>query len=200
MPPKVKFTKDEIIQAALNVARVKGASSVSTRDIAAELQVSTRPIFTYFDTMEEVRAEIRKAAEVVYERYVQRGLAEPIPFLGEEPQLYRLLFLTPAADENSGVGAAMRQSVALLRPSLQAFYHLDEAAAERYAFDMLLVAHGLASLIVSGACSYTDEQIRRIFTHYSLALCKAYKEVPGFTDDTYDREAVFGALVPHGKA
>ena len=180
MPPKVKFTKDEIIQAALNVARVKGASSVSTRDIAAELQVSTRPIFTYFDTMEEVRAEIRKAAEVVYERYVQRGLAEPIPFLG--------------------VGAAMRQSVALLRPSLQAFYHLDEAAAERYAFDMLLVAHGLASLIVSGACSYTDEQIRRIFTHYSLALCKAYKEVPGFTDDTYDREAVFGALVPHGKA
>lgn len=82
MPPKVKFTKDEIIQAALNVARVKGASSVSTRDIAAELQVSTRPIFTYFDTMEEVRAEIRKAAEVVYERYVQRGLAEPIPFLG----------------------------------------------------------------------------------------------------------------------
>ncbi len=94
----------------------------------------------------------------------------------------------------------MRQSVALLRPSLQAFYHLDEAAAERYAFDMLLVAHGLASLIVSGACSYTDEQIRRIFTHYSLALCKAYKEVPGFTDDTYDREAVFGALVPHGKA
>lgn len=133
----------------------------------------------------------------------------PFPFLGvgmeyirfarEEPQLYRLLFLTPAADENSGVGAAMRQSVALLRPSLQAFYHLDEAAAERYAFDMLLVAHGLASLIVSGACSYTDEQIRRIFTHYSLALCKAYKEVPGFTDDTYDREAVFGALVPHGK-
>ena len=80
MPPKVKFTKDEIIQAALNVARVKGASSVSTRDIAAELQVSTRPIFTYFDTMEEVRAEIRKAAEVVYEGYVQRGLAEPIPF------------------------------------------------------------------------------------------------------------------------
>lgn len=111
MPPKVKFTKDEIIQAALNVARVKGASSVSTRDIAAELQVSTRPIFTYFDTMEEVRAEIRKAAEVVYERYVQRGLAEPIPFLGvgmeyirfarEEPQLYRLLFLTPAADETA---------------------------------------------------------------------------------------------------
>ena len=60
MPPKVKFTKDEIIQAALNVARVKGASSVSTRDIAAELQVSTRPIFTYFDTMEAPKSAKRR--------------------------------------------------------------------------------------------------------------------------------------------
>ena len=80
MPPKVKFTKDEIIQAALNVARVKGASSVSTRDIAAELQVSTRPIFTYFDTMEEVRAEIRKAAEVVMSGMCSAAWLNPFPF------------------------------------------------------------------------------------------------------------------------
>ena len=38
MPPKVKFTKDEIIQAELNVARVKGASSVSTRDSSEALR------------------------------------------------------------------------------------------------------------------------------------------------------------------
>ena len=60
-----------------------------------------------------------------------------------------------------------------------------------------LYCTALGKALLSGM---TDEQIRRIFTHYSLALCKAYKEVPGFTDDTYDREAVFGALVPHGKA
>lgn len=204
MPPKVKFTKDEIIQAALNVARAKGADNVSTRNIAAELHVSTRPIFTYFDTMDEVHAEIRKAAEAVYQQYLQRGLTEPIPFLGvgmayirfarEEPQLYRLLFFTPFTDKKDA-DAALRQSLALLRPSLQAFYCLDEAAAEHYAFDMLLVAHGLASLIVSGACPYTDEQIRTIFTHFSLAMCKAYKEIPGFADDTYDRDAMFRALV-----
>ena len=206
MPPKVKITKDEIIQAALNVARVKGASRVSTRDIAAELQVSTRPIFTYFDTMDEVRAEIRKAAEAVYQQYILRGLAEPLPFMGvgmqyirfakEEPQLYRLLFLTPAQEGDSGMQDAAQQTLALINPSLCSFYHMDASAAERYGFDMLLVAHALAAQIVSGACPYTDSDIRRIFTHFSLALCKACKEIPGFTDDTFDRDVEFRKLVP----
>ena len=48
MPPKPKFTKQEIVAAGLEVARERGAEAVSTRDIAAVLGVSTRPIFTYF--------------------------------------------------------------------------------------------------------------------------------------------------------
>ena len=73
MPPKVKFTKEEIVQAALEVARVKGAAEVTTRDIAAQLGVSTRPIFTWFRSMDEVRAEIRRAAEEDIRRDAQRA-------------------------------------------------------------------------------------------------------------------------------
>ena len=97
MPPKVKFTKDEIVDAALRVARIKGAEGVTTRDIAAELGVSTRPIFTYYRGMDELRADLRLAAHAVYRRYTDEGLRQPIPFLGfgrqylrfarEEPQL-----------------------------------------------------------------------------------------------------------------
>ena len=125
MPPKVKFTKDEIVDAALRVARVKGAEGVTTRDIAAELGVSTRPIFTYYRGMDELRADLRLAAHAVYRRYTDEGLRQPIPFLGfgrqylrfarEEPQLYRLLFLSPSAQ--GGAMAEMRQSQDQLRPS-----------------------------------------------------------------------------------
>ena len=52
MPPKVKFTKEEIVNAALDVARIKGVGAVTTRDIGAALGVSTRPIFTYFHSMD----------------------------------------------------------------------------------------------------------------------------------------------------
>ena len=46
MPPKVKFQREEIVSAALNVARKKGIEAVTAREVAAELQVSPRTIFT----------------------------------------------------------------------------------------------------------------------------------------------------------
>ena len=203
MPPKVKFTKDEIVDAALRVARVKGAEGVTTREIAAELGVSTRPIFTYYRGMDELRADLRLAAQAVYRRYTDEGLRQPIPFLGfgrqylrfaqEEPQLYRLLFLSPSAQ--GGAMAEMRQSQDQLRPSLMHIFRLDEAAADRYFRDMWLVVHGLATLIVTGGCPYTDAEMSAILTECSLSLCKACKEIPGFAQGSFDRDAIFRELV-----
>ena len=34
MPPKVKFQKEEIVRAALNVARKRGFDAVTARDVA----------------------------------------------------------------------------------------------------------------------------------------------------------------------
>ena len=104
MPPRVKFQKAEIVDAALRVAAAKGIDAVTAREVAAELGVSTRPIFTYFDTMDRLKQDVYELAMAHYRAYVDRGLAGPIPFLGvwrqylhfarEEPELYRLLFLT----------------------------------------------------------------------------------------------------------
>ena len=41
----------------------------------------------------------------------------------------------------------------------------------------------------------TDEQISAVLTEVSLAVCKAYKEVPGLTEGKFDRDAVFSELV-----
>ena len=167
MPPKVKFRKEEIVQAALDVARVKGADGVTARDIAAQLGVSTRPIFTYFNTMDEVKTAVRQAAEQVYQDYTAKGLNADIPFLGfglqylrfaeEEPELYKLLFLTPPCDENSGAVAAMTHTQGLVRDSLQRIYRINAAAADRYFRDMWLVVHSLATLMVTGGCPYSHE-------------------------------------------
>ena len=102
MPPKPKFTREEIVAAALQVVRTRGLEALTTREIAAELGTSTRPIFTYFESMEQVRTEVRKAAEKIYLDTIEEGLSKPIPFLGvgqqyirfarQEPQFYRMLF------------------------------------------------------------------------------------------------------------
>ncbi len=205
MPPKVKFTKEEIVNAALDVARVKGVNAVTTRDIGAALGVSTRPIFTYFNSMDEVRAEMRRSAETLYRRYIAEGLTAEIPFLGvgmkyiafarEEPALYRLLFLSPDESGQSGAMAALKTAQALTRESLQRIYRMDEATADHYFRDMWLVVHSLATLIVSGGQPYTDAEISATLTEFSLSLCKAFKEIPGFAEGTFDRDKEFRALV-----
>ena len=48
MPPKFKFTKEEIINAALDLTRENGISSVTARRLGEKLGSSAKPIFQPF--------------------------------------------------------------------------------------------------------------------------------------------------------
>ena len=89
MPPAVKFQKDEIINAAIHVARDKGIDAVTAREVAKTLKVSVGPIFTWFASMDELKAEVFQKAKDLYQAYIQEGLAGPIPFLGVGQQYIR---------------------------------------------------------------------------------------------------------------
>ena len=62
MPPKPKFTREEIIEAALQLVSERGMAALTARDLGERLGSSARPIFTLFKNMEEVQQEVRKAA------------------------------------------------------------------------------------------------------------------------------------------
>ena len=57
MPPSPKFTRDEIVAAALQVVSERGKEALSAREVAAVLGSSARPIFTVFSNMEELQQE-----------------------------------------------------------------------------------------------------------------------------------------------
>ena len=205
MPPKVRFQKEEIAAAALNVARKQGIDAVTARETAKELGVSVGPIFTWYQTMEQLKADVYEQAKGVYREYIERGLAGPIPFLGlgqkylqfakDEPELYRLLFLRKPDSVSGGAMEALRFSQDLARESLMRIYHMEAWMADRYFRDLWLVVFSFATLIVTDDCPYTDEEMNAILTEISLSVCKAYKEVPGLPEGEFDRDAVFRELV-----
>ena len=45
MPPKVRFTREEIIRAALDITRESGPEALTARSLAARLDCSAKPIF-----------------------------------------------------------------------------------------------------------------------------------------------------------
>ena len=201
MAPKNKFTKEAMSDAALRVVRTRGIDGLTAKTMADELGTSTQPIFTAFGSMDGVKRAVCAAAMRVYERYADAGLREKTPFFGvgmqyirfarEEPELYRLLFLT----KDSGAMAAMRRLQELVRPTLTSVYHITAEEADAYFRDLWLVAHSLAALIVTGGCPYSDREIGQILTGVSVSVCKAIKEIPGFASGAFDRDAVFQALV-----
>lgn len=205
MPPSVKFTKEKIVNAALQVVREKGTAALTTRQIAAVLGVSTRPIFTYFQNMQQVQEAVRQAAQALYHSYIKKGLEQVHPFIGlgeqyirfatQEPELYRLLFLPLAPGSENKAMEEMERTQNLVLEFLQQIYQLDEAAAKRFFRDVWLVAHSLAALIVTNCCPYSPEEIRQILTSVSLSVCKACKEIPEFVTNHLDRNTLFRSII-----
>ena len=205
MAPRNKFSRDEMIEKAVRVVRKQGIGALTAKSLANELGVATQPVFTCFHTIEEVRREVVNAAKILYDDYVKEGLCNDIPFLGfgmhyirfakEEPELYRLLFLSTDQSEGNSAFEEMNASLELVIDSMQETYHIDAKTAERYFRDMWLVAHSFATLIVTGSCPYTDQEIGRILTGFSIGHCMAIKEIPGFVEDNYDKDAIFRELI-----
>ncbi len=205
MPPKVKFQREQIVAAALEAVREKGIDGVTAREVARRLGVSTRPIFTWYASMDQLRRDVYDGAKARYRAYIEAGLSEPIPFLGvwrqylifaqQEPELYTLLFLTPPDGAVGGAMEALRFSQELARPSIMAVYRMDAQAADSYFRNIFLAAFSFGTLMVTGNCPYTIDEILNIGAEISLSICKAYKEVPGLVAGTYDKDAIFRQLV-----
>ena len=205
MAPKNKFTREEMIEAALRVVRAKGIDGLTAKTMAVELGTSTQPVFTGFGSMDGVKREVYAAAVRVYDGYADAGLKEKIPFFGvgmqyirfarEEPERYRFLFLTRSQEKECSAMKSMQHLQALVRPTLMDVYHITAEEADLYFRDLWLVVHSLSTLIVTGDCPYTDREIGRILTGFSVSVCKSIKEIPGFAAGTFDRDAAFRTLI-----
>ena len=161
MPPKVKVTKEEIIQAALNLIRENGENTINARSIAGAMNCSTQPIFSNFVTMDELQETVIAAAYDLYLDFLKKeadrgeypqykafGMAY-IRFAKEEKELFKLLFmcdrggkeLTPTADFNASVEIIMKSN------------GITRQKAELMHLEMWTCVHGIATML---ATSFID--------------------------------------------
>ena len=56
MPPRAKYTREEITEIALGIVAESGAESLNARSLAEAMGTSTRPIFTAFKIWRSLKA------------------------------------------------------------------------------------------------------------------------------------------------
>ena len=182
MPPKAKYSKEQITDAAYKIVRKYGESILSARNLAAELGTSTSPIFAVFNGIEEVHAAVTARARDLYKSYLDEGLSQEIPFKGaglkyvqfakDEPELFKLLFMKSGADEPSHYMPSGFEFEAQVRERLQTPYDLDEATAKNLYNHLSVYVHGLAVLFAQGNCVFSDDDVSRMISEIFIALRK----------------------------
>ena len=207
MPPKPRFTREQIVEAALDLVRQRGFRALTARELATRMGMSTRPIFSYFDSMEGLKSEVFSRSKEVFGEFIKEGLKSPVPFLGlglqyirfarQEPQLFRLLFLSGHEREGGSASEAFEVARDLALDVLFDGTDMDEDTAKDCLRDLWLVVFSLGTLIVVDDCPYSDEQICDILSEVNQSLVRAYRTESRLPHGDYDKAEVLAALERH---
>lgn len=173
MPPKCKFTRTEIVDAALKITRESGYSAVTARSVAATLCASPKVIFSSFASMDALQAEVLCAAENRYQQYLAQDIASGkfppykasgmayIRFATEEKELFKLLFmrdrsaeaaLRPTA-EYEQILTIIEKNLCIHREAATAFHQL-----------MWIYVHGIATMMATNYLTYDTDTVSALLT------------------------------------
>lgn len=187
MPPKPKFTKEEITAAALDLVSEKGLNALTARDLGNRLGSSARPIFTAFKNMEEVQQAVRDAARDRFVSYAQKAIhytpafkqlgMQMLLFAREEPRLYELLFM-----KNDGMphfleeGYLSRDKAGILAlEMIQKDYGLERENARKLFHHVWIFTFGIGALCATGMCHFSDEELNELLGQDFMAMLTQIK-------------------------
>ncbi len=176
MPPKCRFTREEIIQAALDLTAEKGVGALTARGLAQRLGSSAKPIFGLFANMEEVQQEVVKAANLRYQEYLRQDMSAGrypsykasgmayIRFAREQKELFKLLFMRDRTHEEKAAGDELEALLGLIQKNMG----LSRDDAYRFHLEMWIYVHGIATMIATAYLEWDMDFI-------SAALTDAYQ-------------------------
>lgn len=163
MPPGQSFSRDDVIEAAMELIQSHGLSSVTARGVAEKLGSSVAPVYRQFSSMEELLEEIARRVLALLVDYSRRTWSEHTflnmgtgiaMFAVDYPNLYRALFLD--RERLQGVVAEFSQSLGEDLGEYKSFESLPDQVRGNLLETMWMFTHGLASLIAVGLSEKRD--------------------------------------------
>jgi AcrR family transcriptional regulator len=157
MPPKIKITKQDIINTAIGLVRASGDGAINARAIASALNCSTQPIFSNFETMDDLRDDVivstydiyldylkKEAESGKYPQYKSFGMAY-IRFAKEEKELFKLLFMRDRSEEDLSPSPDFDESVQIIMEANS----VSKETAMLIHLEMWSCAHGIGTMLAT---------------------------------------------------
>ncbi len=178
MPPKKRIFKEDILEASIDVIRKQSASALTVRNIAAELQSSTQPIYSEFQNLDCLKKELYKYASEKYLRFSFTNYKElAIAFLSfakKEKELFKFLYLRRRdSGEKLPDDINYTVTVELLSKNLD----MDPQRAKDMHHWMQYYCYTMGVMIATDYRDLTAEEMNRELTELYSIMLRHYKEV-----------------------
>ena len=188
MPRKTKVTKADILETAVQLVRQEGGAALNARALAKALNCSTQPIFSNYSSMDEVRTEVIRQAEALYDQYIREGLESTqfppfkasgmayIRFAMEERELFKLLFMRDRSEETA---LGTTEEVEFLFDLIEKNVGISREDAKVFHLAMWVYVHGIATMVATGYLDWDWELISRMMTDQYEGMKMRYQKEVG---------------------
>ncbi len=183
MPRQIRISKEDIINTTVDIVRRSGDQAINARTIAAALNCSTQPIFSNFDTMDQLRLAVVERADKMCQEYMDRemkrgeypiykanGMAY-IRFAKEESELFKLLYMRDRSQETSSEESPTFNQMEIIVHNNTG---LESAEARLFHLEMWAYVHGIATMFATGFLDLDWELVSKMLTDAYQGLRKQY--------------------------
>jgi len=176
MPPKAKYSKEEMIEKAIQIIIEQGIENLTARELAKALDTSVKPIFTAFENMEDLKQSTFDYAFTIYHKQFEKFQNEPdffrslgfayIDFAINEPKLFQLLFMKfqeeklEFSDFMKKLDDCYEDTISVISKQM----NINNVQAEKLYTHMWIYCHGIATLCATNQCKFTQDDVGRLMT------------------------------------
>lgn len=186
MPPKPTVTQQDIIDAAIQLIRENGMSSINARSLAKALDCSTRPLFRIYKNMDELKADIKTELDHYYNSFMEdrmtsenrllsQGIAY-IEFARSEKMIFNTLFMDMAMEGSSLQDIIHAEWNRASIENAKEVTGLSIEKAELLFINFWLYSHGVATQMISNGIDIPIDMVRQLlenaFERFSLDITK----------------------------
>ena len=169
MPPKIKITKQALLQKAYEITEQQGIEALTSRSLAAAAGCSVQPVFSHFPTMEELRQETFQYAcsRFLEEVMVYRDRPDfpaicskwTLDLARKRPNLYKLLYLSDGFPHTSMSRMMMDfESNRKMAEHMAAAYGLSTQDCQNILVRSCLFLMGICTMICINHIEITDRE------------------------------------------
>lgn len=185
--PKAKISREMVIDAAFETAKLCGADNVNARTVSERLGCSTQPVMYHFARIEELKRAVYERANTYHTEYLMNVSEQQnnvmlgiglnyIRFAIREPNLFRFLFQSGFAVENSLLEMINSEELKPVLDIMQNEMKMNPRQTKEVFLIIAMFAHGYASIIANNSLEYDEKLIAEHLTLTYSGAVLAVKE------------------------